>query len=96
MKEKSKWVVLIGFKGEHLKEIAPIVEDLKQRYPDQGYNIMNSRFEAYDFILACFADNRDQAHQIGMALVKKELPQHLHLLYWVKQAGMLKYNVRKG
>jgi len=52
---------------------------------------MNSKFPAYTFILCCFADNRDEAHKIGLALVKKELPQHLNLLYWVKEAPLLKY-----
>lgn len=84
--------MLIGFKGEDLPEIEPIVEDLKERFPDQGYNIMNSKFPAYTFVLCCFADSRDDAHKIGMALVKKELPQHLNLLYWCKEAALLKYN----
>lgn len=90
---KGKWVVLIGFQGENLPEIEPIVEDLKKRFPSQGYNIMNSKFEAYTFVLCCFADSRDRAHKIGMALVRKELPQHLNLLYWVKEASLVKYNV---
>jgi len=90
---KGKWVVMVGFKGEDLPEIEPIVQSLKERYPQQGYNIMNSKFPAYEFILACFADTRDQAHKIGMALVRKELPQHLNLLYWVKEARLIKYNV---
>ncbi len=85
--------MLCGFKGEALPEIEPIVESLKERYPDQGYNIMNSKFPAYTFILCCFADSRDEAHKIGLALVKKELPQHLNLLYWVKEASLLKYSV---
>lgn len=89
---KGKWVVLIGFQGEDLPEIEPIVKDLKERFPDQGYNIMNSKFPAYTFVLCCFADSRDEAHRIGLALVKRELPQHLNLLYWVKEAPLLKYN----
>lgn len=92
---KGKYCILIGFKGEHLKEITPVVERLKNEYPDQKYNIMNSRFPQYDFILVCFADDRDTAHKIGMALVKKELPQHLNLLYWIKEINLLKYNVKK-
>lgn len=88
-KYKGKWVVCIGFKGEHLKEIAPIVERLKKEYSEQGYNIVNSKFPQYTFLLVCFADDRDSAHQIGMALVKKELPAHLNLLYWVKEAKSL-------
>ena len=84
---------MIGFKGEDLPEIEPIVKSLKERYPHQGYNIMNSKFPIYDFILCCFAETRDQAHRIGMALVRKELPQHLNLLYWVKEASLYKYNV---
>jgi len=92
-KYKGKWNVLVGFKGEHLKEIAPIVEKLKEKYPRQEYNIMNSKFPQYDFVLVCFADDRDDAHKIGVALVKKELPAHLNLLYWVKEVRLLKYNV---
>jgi len=91
---KGKWCVLIGFKADHLHEIVPIVKRLKQEYPKQGYNIMNSRFPQYDFILVCFADDRDEAHKIGMALVKKILPQHLHLTYWIKEINMLKYSVK--
>lgn len=93
---KGKYCILIGFKGEHLKEITPVVERLKKEYPDQKYNIMNSRFPQYDFILVCFAEDRDSAHKIGMALVKKELPQHLNLLYWIKEINLLKYNVKKS
>jgi len=84
---------MVGFKGEHLKEIEPIVRSLKERFPEQGYNILNSKFPAYDFILTCFADTRDKAHRIGTALVRKELPQHLSLLYWVKEVNLVKYNV---
>ena len=94
-KYKGKWTILIGFKGEHLKEIAPIVERLKKEYPEQEYNIMNSKFPQYDFILVCFADDRDSAHKIGLALVRKELPAHLNLLYWIKEIKLLKYVVKK-
>ncbi len=87
---------MIGFKAENLKEIGPIVEGLKEKYPDQEYNIGNSKFPQYDFILFCFTDNRDQAHQIGCALVHKELPQDLQLLYWVKESELTKYNVEEG
>jgi len=82
---------MIGCKGEHLKEITPIVEDLKRQYPDQGYNIGNSKFPQYDFILFCFADSRDQAHQIGCALVHKHLPSG-HC-YWIKEINLAKYNI---
>jgi len=88
-KYKGKWAVVIGFKGEHLKEIAPIVERLKEKYPEQGYNIVNSKFPQYTFLLVCFADDRDSAHKIGTALVKKELPTHLNLLYWIKEVKSL-------
>lgn len=94
-KYTGKYVVLIGFKGEHLKEITPIVERLKKEYPTQEYNIMNSKFPQYDFILVCFADDKDQAHKIGLALVKKELPAHLNLLYWIKEVKLLKYSVKE-
>lgn len=90
----GKWTILIGFKGEHLKDITPIVERLKKEYPEQGYNIMNSKFPQYAFILVCFADDRDSAHKIGMSLVKKQLPASLNLLYWIKEVGLLKYNVK--
>jgi len=81
----SKYAIMIGFKAEHLHLIAPIVKRLKKEYPEQGYNIMNSHFPQYDFILVCFADDKDKAHKIGTALVKKELPTHLNLLYWIKE-----------
>ncbi len=89
-KYKGKWAICIGFMGEHLKEIAPIVEKLKKKYPEQGYNIVNSKFPQYTFLLIAFAPDRDAAHKIGMALVKKELPAHLHLLYWLKEIKSLK------
>jgi len=89
-KYRGRWVVCIGFMGENLEEITPIVEDLKKRFPEQGYNIMNSKFKQYTFLLCCFAEDRDSAHKIGMALVKKELPAHLHLLYWLKEINSLK------
>lgn len=92
-KYKGKWVIMVGFKAEHLKQIAPIVEKLKQKYPEQGYNIGNSKFDSYDFILFCFADSRDNAHKIGMAVVKKHLPQELNLMYWIKEINCAKYNV---
>jgi hypothetical protein len=92
---KGKWVIMIGFKAEDLNRIAPIVQELSEMYPDQEYNIGNSRFPQYDFILFCFADGRDQAHQIGTALVRKHLPSDLKLLYWVKEKNLLKYNVKE-
>lgn len=92
-KYRGKWVIMIGFRGEDLKRIAPIVEDLEREYPDQGYNIGNSKFPQYDYILFCFADGRDNAHRIGMSLVKKHLPQDLNLMYWVKEKNMAKYNI---
>lgn len=86
----GRWAICIGFMGENLKEIAPIVEDLKKRFPEQQFNILNSKFPQYTFLLIAFAPDRDSAHQIGMALVKKELPAHLHLLYWCKEINSLK------
>ncbi len=94
--KKCRWVVMIGFKAEHLAEIAPIVNKLKEKYPETGWNIGNSKFPQYDFILFGFADDRDQAHKIGLATVKGELSQHLSLLYWVKEVNLLKYNVKTG
>lgn len=94
-KYKGKWAIMIGFKGEHLREITAIVEGLKEEYPEQGYNIMNSKFKQYEFILVCFAEDRDSAHKIGCALVHKHLPQNLNLLYWIKEVKLLKYNVVK-
>lgn len=93
-KYAGRWVIMCGFKAEHLKEIAPIVEELKAEFPSQEWNIMNSRFEVYDFILCGFADDRDSAHKIGLSLVRKHLPPHLNALYWVKEIGLLKYNVK--
>jgi len=90
---KGRWAVLVGFRGENLKEIAPIVEKLKKKYPGQEFNVMNSKFPQYDFILCGFADDRDQAHKIGLALVRKHLPPRLNLTYWIKEVGLLKYNV---
>jgi len=89
---RGKWVIMIGFKAEALKTIAPIVEELKKKYPEQEYNIGNSKFKQYDFILFCFARNRDEAHKIGMSLVKKHLPPGY--CYWIKEINLLKYNVR--
>jgi len=88
-KYKGEWIVCIGFKGEHLKEIDPIVETLKAQYPEQNYYIANSKFSQYTFILICRANTRDDAHKIGLALVKKHLPSHLNLLYWVKEKKLL-------
>ncbi|GAH47949.1 unnamed protein product, partial [marine sediment metagenome] len=62
-------------------------------YPKQEWNIMNSKFEQYDFLLCGFADSRDEVHQIGLAVVRKHMPAHLNLLYWTKEVGLLKYNV---
>ncbi len=94
-KYKGKWTILMGFKAENLKEIAPIVEKLKAEYPDQGWNVVNSRFEQYNFLLCGFADSRDEAHKIGLAVVRKHMPESLHLLYWIKEINLLKYNIRK-
>lgn len=87
--KKTEWCVCIGFKGEHLKTIAPIVERLKKEYPKQKYRIYNSKFPQYTFLLVAFAEDRDQAHKIGMALVKKELPAHLNLCYWCKEKKLV-------
>lgn len=94
-KYSGRWAILAGFKAEHLKEIAPIVEKLKEDFPDQEWNIMNSKFDAYDFILCGFAEDRDEAHKIGLAVVRKHLPSSLNLFYWVKEIGLLKYNVKE-
>ena len=91
-KYKGRWVIMCGFKAEHLKEIAPIVEKLQEEYPAQEWNIVNSKFKQYDFLLCGFADSRDEAHQIGLAVVRKHLPSHLGLIYWTKEVGLLKYN----
>ncbi len=87
---------MIGFKGENLVEMEPIIKQLQADYPDTEWNCMNSKFPVYDFILTGFAGDRDSAHQIGMAVVKKHMPQHLNLLYWIKEAGVMKYNVEEG
>lgn len=80
----KKWCILIGFKAENLKEIIPVINKLKKKFPEQRYNVMNSNFPQFDFILSCFAETKDQAHQIGLALTRKHLPQ-FKLLYWLKQ-----------
>jgi len=85
----------MGFKAEHLKEIAPIVEKLQQEYPQQEWNTLNSKFKQYDFLLCGFAETRDEAHQIGLAVVRKHMPSHLNLLYWTKEINLLKYNAKK-
>jgi len=92
---KVEWAVCIGFSGEHLAEITPEVERLRKKYPAQEFRIYNSKFPQYTFLLVTFADDRDQAHKIGLALVKKELPQHLNLLYWCKEIKSLR-DVVKG
>ena len=92
-KYKGKWCVLIGFKGEQLKELDPIIKRLREKYPNQEYNVMPSKFPQYDFILTCFANNREQAHHIGLALVHKELPPHLGLCYWCKEISMIERQV---
>ena len=58
--------------------------------------MMNSKFPVYDFILCGFAEDRDKAHQIGLAVVRKHMPQHLELLYWVKEVNLMKYNVEES
>ena len=95
-KYSGRWAIMCGFKAEHLKEIAPIVEKLKEEYPGQEWNIMNSKFDVYNFILCGFAEDRDEAHKIGMSLVKKHLPSHLNLFYWCKEIALVKYNVKSG
>ncbi|MBA7695021.1 hypothetical protein ES703_103638 [subsurface metagenome] len=94
-KYSGRWTILIGFKAENLKEIAPIVEKLQSDFPDQEWNILNSKFEQYNFLLCGFAETRDEAHKIGLAVVRKHMPPHLHLLYWIKEVGLLKYSVKK-
>jgi len=84
---------MIGFRAENLKDLTPIVEELKKKYPDQEYNIGNSKFPQYDFILFCFTEDRDQAHKIGLSLIHKWLPLQLSLQYWVKEVNLLKRNV---
>jgi len=94
--KKVQWAVCIGFGGEHLAEIAPIVERLKKQYPEQEFRIYNSKFPQYTFLLVTFAKDRDSAHKIGMALVRKELPLHLNLCYWCKEIKSLKDVVKEN
>ncbi len=72
-----------------------MVEQLQKEYPSQEWNIMNSKFKQYDFILCGFAETRDDGHKIGLAVVRKHLPEHLNLLYWIKEAKIAKYNVKE-
>lgn len=95
-KYSGKWCIMCGFKAEHLKELKPIIEKLQKDYPEQEWNCMNSKFDVYDFILCGFADDRDEAHQIGMALVKKHLPQKYNFYYWLKELNLVKYSVEKA
>jgi len=94
-KYAGRWCIMCGFTAEHLEELSPIIEKLQEDYPKQEWNIMNSRFDIYDFILCGFADDRDEAHKIGMALVNKHLPSKFNFFYWIKEINLLKYNVRK-
>lgn len=91
--KKTEWAVCIGFGGEHLAEIAAVVERLKKQYPEQEFRIYNSKFPQYTFLLVTFAKDRDSAHKIGLSLIRKHLPKHLNATYWVKEVGLLKYNV---
>ena len=93
--KKTEWAVCIGFDGSMLKEVEPIVEKLKKKYPDQTFRIYNSKFPQYTFLLVTFAKDRDSAHKIGLALVRKELPKSLNLCYWVKEIKLLKYAVKE-
>ncbi|MBA7708653.1 hypothetical protein ES703_117556 [subsurface metagenome] len=81
----SRFVILIGFKAENLKDIGPVVERLQADYPEQEWNVVNSKFKHYDFLLCGFADSRDEAHKIGLAVVRKHMPSSLQLLYWIKE-----------
>lgn len=81
----SRFVILIGFKAEYLKDIGPVVEQLQTDYPEQEWNVVNSKFPQYNFLLCGFADSRDEAHQIGLAVVRKHMPESLQLLYWIKE-----------
>ena len=92
-KYKGKWTILCGFKADCLKEIHPIIEKLKIEFPEQQWNVMNSKFPQYDFILCGFAPDRDTSHKIGLSLVKKYLPSHMNLIYWCKEIALVKYNV---
>lgn len=94
-KYKGRWAIMVGLKGSQLHEVAPIVEKLKEDFPRQEWNIMNSKFPQYEFVLCGFADDRDEAHVIGTALVKKHLPKALNLVYWVKEVNLVKYNVEE-
>lgn len=91
----GKWVIMIGYKGEHLAEIKPIIKQLQSEYPTQEWNCMNSKFPIYDSILCGFTDNRDDAHKIGLAVVKKHMPAKFNLIYWLKKVGAMKHNVKE-
>lgn len=67
------FMVLIGLKTAHLPLIHEKILNLSNKYPNQKYNVMPSNFKNADYVLVCFADTMDQAHKIGMALVKREL-----------------------
>jgi len=94
-KYSGAWLIMIGFKTESLKDVAPVVERLKEDYPQQGWNIMGSKFPIYDHILCGVADNRDDAHKIGLSVVRKWMPPHLNLLYWIKEKNLIYCNVEE-
>lgn len=92
-KYKGKWCILIGYEAKYEKDVTPVVEQLKNEYPEQQWNIMLSQFPQYDYILTGFASNRDEAHKIGLSAVKKYLPKFMNLTYWVKEISLVNDNV---
>lgn len=89
----------IGFKAEHLKRIAKVCKDIAKKDKTFRYQIYNSKFKAYDFILMVFCgggkEGADLAHKRGTWLVKKAFGDFIEaengkvrfmpwgLLYWV-------------
>lgn len=88
------YMVCIGFYVKDYDKVNEAMERLQSRYPEQRWKIyafpehkMFLRGESYDFILVVFTDSYDKAHKIGLALVKKYLPEVgvSDCYYWVKE-----------
>lgn len=86
---------MIGFKTESLKDVDPVVRRLQQKFPRQGWNVMASKFPIYDHILVGVADTRDDGHKIGLAVVKKWLPEAMNAIYWLKEKNLIYTNVKE-
>lgn len=92
-----EYMVCIGLRLCDYYKVEEVMERLQSKYPRQKWKIYvfpeKKAFpkggESFDFILVVFTDNYDKAHRIGMALVKKILPEAgvetKPLAYWIKE-----------